>query len=130
MQRLFYSKWVATIFLLSFLAGCSSESNDTPAEKQQTVIPPSFDDAGLSWAKADSLTEQDTQSLTRYFSKHPSVAENSIVNGDPLIYVADEEARRFYWVRSDWGKTEWLCLEFDQEEVTLTEGQGAPFVES
>ena len=109
--------------------GCSSDRQVISVEKQTVIIPEVIEDDDGFWEQTDGLTDPDTRRLTAYFKQHPSLAENTIVRGEPLVFTSDDERRRYYGVRpGNEEGAEWFCLEFDGREVSLTEGHGPPFI--
>ena len=110
------------------LSSCSSESHAIPASSDPIVVPEMIDEDDTQWNKVDSLTQQDTSRLKSYFQNNPSVAENSIIHGTPLVYEAGSKRRRYYWVRPGIDGAEWLSLEFNGRNVKLENGNGPPFL--
>lgn len=115
------------LFLVAGPAGCSSGASVLPDDRDTVNVPESFADGGRNWKTAGALTESDVRRLTGYFTRHPSVAEHSIVQGDPQIYAAGD-LRRYYWIRPGMDGAEWLCLQFGDRSVQLQDGSGAPFL--
>ena len=128
MTRLSFLLKSATFAVVISLLGCSSDKDVIRESEQPVVVPEMFEEDDNSWAKTGGMTESDTQRLSAYFQKNPSVAEHSIVNGDPLVYATDDKRRRYYWVRAGADGAEWFCLEFGDRGVSLKDGHGPPFL--
>ncbi|REJ88396.1 MAG: hypothetical protein DWQ34_22700 [Planctomycetota bacterium] len=117
---------LAATFAVVIASGCAAENELTPKSTQPVAIPASFEEEGTAWSRAGSMTQPDIDRLTAYFRSNPSVAEHPIINGNPEIYTADGERRRYYWVRAGQEGTEWLYVEFSDRNVVLQEGHGSP----
>ena len=119
---------VFSLIVMGSMHGCSFNSDDLQNADTQINVPENFVEEDATWEKLDGLTEPDTSLLQRFFLENQSMAENSIIDGDPVVYEADSQGRRYYWVRPRGDGAEWLCLEFSPRGVTLLEGNGAPFL--
>lgn len=112
---------------VALASGCAAENELTPDSTQPVALPATFEEEGTSWSSAGGMTQPDVDRLTAYFRSNPSVAEHSIIHGDPKIYTADDERRRYYWVRPGLNGTEWMYVEFSDRNVALGDGHGSPF---
>lgn len=116
------------VFVVGTLAlnGCRT---DIATHDPITVhIPDRWRVEGVTWTKADSLSAEDRKLLDSYFQANASVADNPAVAGDPIVFVSDRGASRFYWMNSTTQPTLWLCLEFERGRfANLLEGVGNPF---
>jgi hypothetical protein len=118
----------AFVFCLVVLPGCWHQGNVLPVERDLVIIPEVFYEQDQTWTCAAELKLSDQQQLVQYFTRHPSVAEQSLIRGDPLLYTSPEGVRRYYWVRPGRDGSEWLYLEFDRRSVQMKDGHGLPFL--
>jgi hypothetical protein len=118
----------AAVSCLVVLPGCSPQGNVLPVEKDLVIIPEVFYEQDQTWTSSAELSPSEIRQLTEYFARHPSVAEQSLIRGDPLLYTNPEGVHRYYWVRPGRDGAEWFYLEFDRRSVQMHDGQGLPFL--
>ncbi len=124
----------SAVLLLSFIAcwvtgGCSPAVSLPDPGQEPVSFPDAFEEAGVTWTSASEVPKADLRQLEAYFKLNPSIAEGSLVHGDPTLYTSPHRAKRFYWGRSGAEHVDWLFIQFEGRNVTLHEGSGAPFTE-
>lgn len=115
------------VCLCFVMCGCSRREQPAPPPSGELVFPDTFSQDGTSWTKQPELTADDARRLSEYFRRHPSVAENSLVSGTPVVYAAGRNSRRFYWSAAAIEGVEWLCIELGRGPARLLDGWGDPF---
>ncbi|MCA9074713.1 MAG: hypothetical protein KDA93_06755 [Planctomycetaceae bacterium] len=128
MERMNHCLLMFTAVVLGITQSCSSDGEVLLEASAQIKVPENFVEEDATWEKLDGLSEPDMTLLQRFFQENQSMTENSIIDGDPVVFEADRKGRRYYWVRPGGDGAEWLCLEFSRQGVTLLEGNGAPFL--
>jgi len=120
----------ASIFLgmvfCGVLNGCSS-GVATPIEEQAFEYPDQFQDEGVTWLISSESTEEDLQQLTGYFQQNPSMAEGTLVEGEPTIFANAKGTRRYYWIRQGADQPEWLYIQIKGSKSSYRDGKGVPF---
>lgn len=129
MVRAFGTVPLAVVFLLVTGWGCSQPAELVSDNAEAIDFPPSFAQDGETWTKQPEMSEAEVERLSNYFRHNPSVAENAIVEGAPVVYAAARNARRYYWSAAAIDGAEWLCIEIGRGPVQLTDGRGNPFNE-
>ncbi|WP_197443794.1 hypothetical protein [Maioricimonas rarisocia] len=109
------------------VAGCSQHAEPLSNGADPLEFAASFQKDGVTWTKVPEMTEADVRQLSEYFRRNPSVAENSLVAGDPVVYAAEPKGRRFYWSAATIEGVEWLCIEIGRGPVRMIDGRGDPF---
>ena len=118
---------LALVLLSALCFGCSSESHAIEEVENSISTPLQFEDVNATWSKVDVMEESDTEQLADYLRDNPSISENPLVEGDPLVYSSGDGVRRYYWVREGIEGPEWFCMQFDDYDVEVLNGSGEPF---
>lgn len=113
--------------LLLQMWGCGREAEPLSRGAVPLEVTASFRQDGVIWTKQAEMTAAEIRQLSDYFRRNPSVAENALVAGDPVIYGTERSVRRFYWCAAAIEDVEWLCIEIDRGRGRMFDGRGNPF---
>lgn len=118
------SSRVAWVFLCLVVTGCGMR----PEPVDAISIPLEFTAGSNVWRRGEQLTDVERQMLDATFRSHPSLVENPALGGLPVVFRADKQRRRVYWIHTGGPMPVWLCLEFlENRPPNILEGQGNPF---
>ncbi|WP_417851335.1 hypothetical protein [Thalassoglobus sp.] len=119
-------RFISCLLLCYGLYGCSPGNTTTILDEESFTLPQEFEEAGVKWTKSKELSDAELLHLSAYFKKHPSLAEGSVVRGEPTLYTNTKKVKRFYWVRHGTEQLEWLYIQFHGRKASLREGHGSP----
>lgn len=119
-------KFISSLLLICGLLGCSSGDKAAILEDEAFKFPQQFEEDNTKWTKSPELPQTEIRRLVAYFKQNPSLAEGTIVRGEPTLYVNSRKHKRFYWARSGAEQIEWLFVQFTGNRVSLTNGNGSP----
>jgi len=112
--------------LLLTLVGCGAEARRI--EIGEFSPPDDFSADGAAWVRQSELTPADERRLNHYFDHEPSLVDNPMISGEPILYCAADSRDRFYWFSPVDKEDRWLFLEFQHGRfLKIEEGAGEPF---
>mgnify|MGYP006969347267 CR=1 FL=1 len=124
--RTTFVRYSVALLVLSLLQGCSTD--DTDASPSPLTVPKDLQINGTLWQRQPQMTDVDARMLTKALRRHPSIAENPFIQGDPLIYRSSADDMRFYWLSQTDTEVHWVFLEFQRSRFRSTDaGTGPPF---
>ena len=122
--RLFLPGLLSLAVLIN--AGCSE--SDGGLDVHSTTDPPaevSF--SGASWHRGSQLTPEEQNLLVDWFRQNPDVVGSPELEGNPVVYRAENDDRMFVWTYpavNGGGWTRLLCRSGSFQQDT---GSGSPF---
>ena len=124
-KHFFTRRLTAAGVFLVLSAGCSSEPQTLP---EVTVdAPQEFEADGALWKQQPALTQADTECLSKFFEKNGDLAGSPDFEGQPTVYLAGKNDRRFYWLLPSAEDLRWCRVEFRKRKFNSTDGTGNPF---
>ncbi len=107
------------------ICGCSG---DDPPELELQIPPESISLSEVAWQRRPAFSPDDQDRLVAHFHTNRSLAENPLLEGEPVVYSADGDRIRYYWFTETGSDIHWMFLEFRAGAFTeLGEGTGDSF---
>ena len=118
---------VVSLLLLCLAGGCGSQ-NSTGAESQPKINwSEQVQVNGETWQQLESMDESMKDQLSQFFRQKPSLSENPVISGQPVLYQNSGGAVRFVWM-STLGETQkWCCVQKNGRKWSLEDGSGELF---
>ena len=115
----------SVVLMLFVNFGCQGEPEQLP---EVTVnVPDQFERDGIAWQKQTEVQYSDNRRLAEFFARNQGLAGSPEFEGNPTVFAAGRNDRRFYWLRPSVDGMRWQCIEFRNRQFTVTDGAESPF---
>lgn len=114
------------VALLSFAAiGCQSEPEQLP--EVAVNVPDQFEVDGTTWQKQSDVQPSDNERLAKFFAANQDLVGSPEFEGQPTVFTASKNDRRFYWLNPTIDGMHWRCVEFRKRKFSTSDGTETPF---
>ena len=116
---------VATLSLL-LVVGCGQNPEAVALAEVAVDAPTTLTDGGTTWTKAE-ISAADQECLATFFQKNQQLVGSPDMEGQPVLFTAGKNDRRFYWVNAAVDGRRWTCVQFEKGRFKSSDGTGSPF---
>lgn len=105
--------------------GCEHKPETLP---DVTVnVPDHFELDGTRWQKQSDVQPADNECLTKFFAVNQDLVDSPEFEGQPEVFRAGKNDRRFYWLNAATDGMNWQCVEFRKRKFSVSDGTENPF---